>query len=457
MELLLKAVALLALSSMVSGAEPASSLVLNDEDRVLILAPHPDDETIGTGGVLQEVVSRKIPVRVVYFTYGDGYEWSFWAYKKHPVISPSAVRAMGEVRRGESLAAAKLLGVPIKNIVFLGYPDWGTLRIWNSHWGAEPPFKSMLTQTVAVPYADAYRRGALYKGEEIVRDLEKIIQDFNPTKIFVSHPGDQHPDHEALYLFTQVALWNSAYSNVELKPYLVHFKNWPRPEGLSTNNSLLPPAALGGDGNWEIHTLRPKEKEVKLSALEAHRTQFNFEGRYLESFVKNNELFGDFPALVLGAENERHSIMLSSGVREPEDLPFDFTENQRAGFVGIEKKTLHVGLEELIFTLRLTRPLAKETGFSVYAFGYRGDIPFETMPKIHVHVGPLRHSVQDQSKLLPFQSVRVHRQSRNIEIRIPMALLHHPSRLLTSSRCTFLDLPMDWTAWRVVNLPKSLP
>jgi porphobilinogen synthase len=33
-----------------------SRVVLNKDDRVLILAPHPDDETIATGGIIQKAV-----------------------------------------------------------------------------------------------------------------------------------------------------------------------------------------------------------------------------------------------------------------------------------------------------------------------------------------------------------------------------------------------------------------
>ena len=37
-----------------------------DNDRILILAPHPDDEAIGAGGIIQEALKRKLPIKVAY-------------------------------------------------------------------------------------------------------------------------------------------------------------------------------------------------------------------------------------------------------------------------------------------------------------------------------------------------------------------------------------------------------
>src|SRR5436305_3076419 len=136
------------------------SLQLAAGDRILVLAPHPDDEVLGAGGVLREAVRRGLPTRVVFLTFGDSNEWSFLAYRKRPVVMPRAVLAMGAVRRREALAAAAALGVPAADLTFLGYPDYGTLDIWRSHWAQSPPDRGRLTRARAVPYPTAFRPGA---------------------------------------------------------------------------------------------------------------------------------------------------------------------------------------------------------------------------------------------------------------------------------------------------------
>src|SRR6476660_10649630 len=105
----------------------ALGLDLAPTDRLLVLAPHPDDEVLGCGGLLQRAVSLHLPVEVAFLTYGDSNEGSFLAYRLHPVLRSSAVEKMGELRRREALAADALLGVPADRLTFLGYPDLGTL------------------------------------------------------------------------------------------------------------------------------------------------------------------------------------------------------------------------------------------------------------------------------------------------------------------------------------------
>jgi LmbE family N-acetylglucosaminyl deacetylase len=40
-------------------------------DKALILAPHPDDETLGCGGTIRLLLLRKTPVKVIFLTSGE--------------------------------------------------------------------------------------------------------------------------------------------------------------------------------------------------------------------------------------------------------------------------------------------------------------------------------------------------------------------------------------------------
>ena len=67
-----------------------SSPTLTPSDRIIVFAPHPDDETLGCGGIIQQAVAMKLPVRIVWLTYGDNNEWAFFLYRKRPVLMPEA-------------------------------------------------------------------------------------------------------------------------------------------------------------------------------------------------------------------------------------------------------------------------------------------------------------------------------------------------------------------------------
>jgi N-acetyl-1-D-myo-inositol-2-amino-2-deoxy-alpha-D-glucopyranoside deacetylase len=53
----------------------SNSLALAGSDRLLILAPHPDDESIATGGLIQVARGVGAAVRVIVLTDGDNNPW----------------------------------------------------------------------------------------------------------------------------------------------------------------------------------------------------------------------------------------------------------------------------------------------------------------------------------------------------------------------------------------------
>ena len=395
-----------------------------------------------------------LPVRVVFFTYGDNNQWSFVVYRKHPVIRPGFVRRMGMIRHDEAVAAAKALGLLPGDLIFLGYPDFGTLHMWNDYWAARPPFRSMLTRVTAVPYPNALRPGALYKGDEVLQDLTTVLREFRPTKVFVSHPADHMPDHLALYLFTRVALWDlESELTPELYPYLVHFtfKRWPTPRGDHPDKALTPPPSFAQQIAWQIHPLSSQQIERKRAALKAHRTQYSTSATYLRSFLRTNELFGDFPVFTLRPPASTASLALD-GTPHAIGTPEELTDVERAAFVGIEVRSAQIDNEALTLTIEFSRPLAQAVEASVYAFGYRRDHPFAHMPKLHLKLGAATHEVYDQDRRLPPGRVQITRAPKQIVFRVPLDLLGNPERVLVSARSYLGEVPLDWVSWRVLEL-----
>ena len=87
----------------VTGAGPA-----------LILAPHPDDETLGCGGLIAAAAAAGRPPFVVVLTDGTG---SHPNSRSHP---PARLKA---VREQETLEAMAILGLPPGQVAFLGLRD----------------------------------------------------------------------------------------------------------------------------------------------------------------------------------------------------------------------------------------------------------------------------------------------------------------------------------------------
>lgn len=428
-----------------------ADLTLSPEDRILVLAPHPDDEVLGTGGIIQKAVAMKLPVKVAFLTYGDSNQWSFLLYRRHPVIMPGAVEKMGLVRRDEALAATSILGVPLTDVVFLGYPDFGTMNMWYSRWNDRPPYRSILTRVTQVPYQGALRPGASYKGEEVVKDLRTVLSSFKPTKIFVSHPADHNGDHLALYLYTRVALWDEGMQEkVQLLPYLVHYLGWPKPLGYRPNLMLTPPVFLKDIMNWTQYRLEPQELELKKAALAAHRSQYKSTPRYLTAFIKPNELFGDFPRIRLRTDETsplfsvKRKFLPRGGVNA-------LNEKERQAFVGVEWKFISWEKDNIIISIDLSKPLAHNVEAFLYVFGYSPQTPFKQMPKISVRLGMKSYSVYNQAKRINQDSVKIERTATEVKIWVPHKLLHHPDRILTCALTYLGNVPLDNASWMAVE------
>lgn len=82
----------------------------------LVLAPHPDDETLGCGGTIAHKRRAGARVRVAFLTNGE---------RSHPDLPPAT---LGTLRRREAVAAGRELGVPEAELTFFGLPDGGLAR-----------------------------------------------------------------------------------------------------------------------------------------------------------------------------------------------------------------------------------------------------------------------------------------------------------------------------------------
>lgn len=81
---------------------------------LLILAPHPDDESLGCGGLIAAACDAGHPPFVLVATDGAGSHPNSRAYP------PARLRA---TRQREACAAVGILGLPANRIGFLGLPD----------------------------------------------------------------------------------------------------------------------------------------------------------------------------------------------------------------------------------------------------------------------------------------------------------------------------------------------
>lgn len=131
------------------GERPSLGLPL--VSRVLAIAPHPDDETIGCGGTLARLAAAGAHIEVVLVTDGGA-----------TLTSPRTTSVVRSRRRLEAVAACSILGLDAPRC--LGLPD-----------GDVPGHLAQLEDA-----------------------LEEVIDDTRPDLLLAPWLLDAHPDHRAV-------------------------------------------------------------------------------------------------------------------------------------------------------------------------------------------------------------------------------------------------------------------
>ncbi|WP_144555971.1 PIG-L deacetylase family protein [Bacillus sp. X1(2014)] len=276
---------------------------------IMIFAPHPDDETLGCGGLIMHALAAGKRVHVVIFTNGDGYTKaaSMLVNKNIDNLSSWDYLELSRVRQLEVYTATKTLGLNPSNITFLGYPDGGVNKVYQSE--GSNYFQSPTTlkyETYGLAQIDyhrlAYGKPAPYLKKFALSDTMDLIQIFQPKEIYVTHAADQHLDHMAVNWFVRDAIKVLGYKG-RVHTYLIHSgpdSEWPWPQGVTPRDPFAHHEALDFKGipiprfvPWPPPERVPLNEDValqKLKAIRAYRSQL-VDREFLQSFTKSEEIF----------------------------------------------------------------------------------------------------------------------------------------------------------------------
>lgn len=198
-------------------ADPAAAFA----DRIIVVSPHIDDETLGCGGLMAHLASTR-DIHVVFATD------SARSPERPDGVGADPAGLMA-IREEEARAAMAVLGVPAGNLEFLRFPD------------------GRLTDV-----RDALRRA-----------LAGYLKELGDADVLVPFRFDWHPDHVATF-WAASAAYRAGEIGGRLLEYFVY-----------TQRRLLP----GGDVRAYV---RPGQgirvdtedvRERKLRALECFRSQ----------------------------------------------------------------------------------------------------------------------------------------------------------------------------------------
>ena len=181
---------------------------------VLVVAPHPDDESIGCGGLIATLRRCRLDVQVIVLTDGTG---------SHANSASYPPCRLADVRKGEALKALAILGVAPEAVAFWQLAD----RFVPDRDSAE--FESAVART----------------------QLRLRLQ--QPATLVIPGRTDSHGDHRAAW-----SIWTEAARGLSAKPRILEYLVWPGTETAEGAPLLL-----------DISEVLP----LKRQAVAAHRSQ----------------------------------------------------------------------------------------------------------------------------------------------------------------------------------------
>lgn len=255
-------------------------------ERVLIVAPHMDDEAIGAGGYAIDAIAAGSEVAIVFLTAGDCNRFCARFVNRTMTPTPGDYLRVGSIRIGEGFDAGAAIGVPRDRVHVLGYPD-GALDLLVDH-----PHDTIVSPATArreVPYEQAMSPGASHTLSNLLNDLVTVIDGFRPTTVIAPVPFDAHADHEAAAAIVDRALLIADRTPRRLG-YLVHTEGTMKSLLPKRRSALLPPAHMR-DYTWATYALSERVRAQKNAVLESHRSQLPYLYLLRNTFIRPNELF----------------------------------------------------------------------------------------------------------------------------------------------------------------------
>lgn len=426
-------------------------------DRILVIAPHPDDESLATAGLIRHAVERQIPVLVVLMNNGDGYKKAVQIKFRTLNPTPDQFKNLGEIRHLESLTAMKSLGLTDKDVIYLSYPDGGTNTLLNEAWDCDK-LHTGANGSNHSPYSFGYEKNAPYCGENVVKNLEQIIASFMPSMVFFPDPGDDHHDHWATAAFVKYTLTKMDYAGRQYT-YLVHKgRSWPVPWKYKPDMPMLPPQNLVGyDEKWYELRLSTADEKLKHAAVGKYVSQKGMMEPFLESFVRKNELFAEYPTIKVETTKRfpkffSTQIMPDIVFRDPpgDSKPYRYTAGDIAA-VGL----VYNG-EYLWIALQTRKNISPEIpyGFHLRIFGKNG------VSRIDIKVKggriysekPAKSSITYDS-IIPFET-----EKDRIVVQLPASIFADQTRKFMLNVDTFnpkTSKRIDRTAWRIFELQQN--
>jgi len=190
--------------------------------RVLVVSPHPDDETLGCGGTLARLGRAGAEIWVVFVTDGRA------SHPSHPILRPLDIK---ERRKSEARVSLGILGVAWDHVTMLDAVDGTLASLSNSE-----------ARTIEDLLSSEFQRTA-------------------PDAVFLPCRHDGSTEHDATFLLVTSAMRKSGK-----RPRIMEFPVWAWHNPLRLIEPLI-------KGRKVWRSLFTELRSTKVAAISSYATQ----------------------------------------------------------------------------------------------------------------------------------------------------------------------------------------
>lgn len=227
--------------------QQATEITANDLQQfgtTVIIAPHPDDESLGCGGTIALLRKAGLPVYVIFVSDGT---------LSHPNSKKYPAEKLRQLRETEAINALQVLDVSAANASFMRLKDRSVPN------PDDPDFDAAV--------------------QKMLEELKRI----KPDTVLVTWEKDPHPDHRASY-----QILNKAATLLDKKPRILQYLIWiwelGKKEDIIDNQDI----------KWLYVAIKPVT-QIKKNAIAAHVSQVS---RLIDDdpkgFILSSEILAHF-------------------------------------------------------------------------------------------------------------------------------------------------------------------
>ncbi len=425
----------------------SKSINITKNDRILIVSPHPDDAALSSSGIIKKALNKGAKVKIVYITCGSHNTDTM--VKDTLVHAPTPISGilLGETRHKEAVNAMESLGLKQSDLIFLGFPDFGTLKMWVDYFNKAPYF-SGITMHNRTFYQFVYRKKVLFTAENELKLLEDVISEFKPTKIIYTPTIDLNSDHRATGLFVDAALFDLRNKiHPETFQYFMHAEDWPIPQKYEPNLYLGAPNFIKNiSGQWFISYLSKNEEEIKRRAIECHKSQVASKPNFMYSLIRKNELF-------FRETEKTNSFMPLWTDKEMEKLKI--SPSVSSVYIG-------EGKNYISYKIILKKGFGDFTKLYIFVYPEETDNKFGDTPKYRIVIThTIKHRInvlfENNGKIILHKKEDLKAQRGNLTLRVDLnkKYLKNTVAFFSAAQLEQANLRMSETPWWNISLENN--